>query len=197
MFVSQYLRAHRTAPLSRTRARAAMTFAVTAFSPTLLYYWIAAFSVWEALSIYFILNVFPHATVQEYYRRIPSWVTIGGDFLYSTLIFLTALALYARVRRRAPERFAHPAWFVALFVATQWVYDLTFAAIVLRLPKLTRYVDYFQRYIGEVGFGAAFSDSVYLVGWLLVTWLLLKYASLPLATFVLVFMLFVWIVWAY
>lgn len=174
-----------------------MAFAVTAFSPKLLYYWVVAFALWEAVSIYFILNVFRHDTVQEYYRRIPSWVTIGGDFLYSTLIFLTALGAYAALRRRAPARFAHPAWFVAVFVATQWAYDLTFAAVVLRLPKLTRYVDYFQRYIGEVGFGAAFSDSVYLVGWLLLAWLLLKVASVPVATYLLVLMLFVWIAWAY
>jgi len=171
--------------------------AVTAFSPQLIYYWIVAFSVWEAVSIYAILKVFHHETVQEYYRKIPSWVTIGGDFLYSTLIFLTALALFALVQRRAPGRFAGLGWFALLFVATQWAYDLAFATIVLRLPKLTRYVDYFQRYIGEVGFGAAFSDSAYLLGWLLVTWLLVKYVPLHLATYILVAMLFVWIMWAY
>lgn len=174
---------------------------VTAFSPQLIYYWIVAFSVWEAASIYFILKVFNHKTVQEYYREIPSWVTIGGDFLYSTLIFLTALALFALLQRRAPGgsggRFANPLWFVPLFVATQWAYDLAFATIILRLPKLTRYVDYFQRYIGEVGFGAAFSDSAYVVGWLLVTWLLIKYVPLQLATYILIAMLFVWIMWAY
>lgn len=124
-------------------------------------------------------------------------MTIGGDFLYSTLIFLTALALFALVQRRAPGRFAGLGWFTLLFVATQWAYDLAFATIVLRLPKLTRYVDYFQRYIGEVGFGAAFSDSAYLLGWLLVTWLLVKYVPMQTATYILVAMLFVWIMWAY
>jgi len=101
------------------------------------------------------------------------------------------------VQRRAPGRFAGLGWFALLFVITQWAYDLAFATIILRLPKLTRYVDYFQRYIGEVGFGAAFSDSAYLLGWLLVTWLLIKYVPLQMATYILVAMLFVWIMWAY
>jgi len=170
-----------------------MDASISVFSLQTLYYWIVAFSIWEAIAIVFILNVFHHKTVQEYYRRIPSWVTIGGDFLYSTLIFLTALGVYQYI----PLVNKNVWLFVVIFIATQWVYDITFATIINRIPTYTRYIDYFQRYIKEVSFGAAISDTVYLLGWLAVTWLLMKYVSIPIATFILVFMLFLWIIIAY
>jgi len=168
------------------------------FSPEALFYWLVAFSVYEWFSIAVILAFSKNrlSTPEEYYRKLPSWVAVSGDFIYTTAIFLTAQFLFKwvgpiAVRYAVPKLFA----FILLAVAVQWVYDLTFAQTVLSLPSsFSKYVSYFQRYIKEVTFGAAISDSIWMVGWLLVTLFMMKYVPFHIATLILVLSLFSWLV---
>lgn len=168
------------------------------FSPQVLFYWLVAFSVYEWLSVSVILAFSRNrlTTPEEYYRKLPSWVAVSGDFIYTTAIFLTAQLLFKWIGPMA-VRYAVPkvVAFILLAVAVQWIYDLTFAQTVLSLPSsFSKYVSYFQRYIKEVTFGAAISDSIWMVGWLLVTLFMMKYVPLHIATLILVLSLFSWLV---
>ena len=168
------------------------------FSPIVLFYWLTAFSVYEWAISWVIVSFSKNRlkTPIEYYRDLPSWVAVSGDFIYTTTILLTAQFLFRWIEPYAI------AWtvpkigaFIALIVIVQWVFDLTFAQIVLSLPSnFSKYVNYFQRYIREVTFGAAISDSIWLIGWILLTILFLKYMPLHLAMFVVTLSAFVWLV---
>lgn len=167
------------------------------FSPITLFYWLTAFSVYEWLSIGVILSFSKNKlkTPIEYYRDIPSWVAVSGDFVYTTAILLTAQLIFKWVEPYTTEWMVSKLGaFVALTVIIQWVFDLTFAQIVLALPSgFSKYVNYFQRYIGEVTLGAAISDSIWLIGWMLVTILFMKYLPLHIATLILVLSAFIWL----
>jgi hypothetical protein len=167
---------------------------LTTFSLTTLFYWTVAFTIVEVFTI-FLAQYTTRKTIAEYYRDLPKWVSVSGDYVYSTLIFLTALWVFSYVRRN-PSFSAIP-WFFVIFVITQWIFDITYATIINRLPSYTRYIDFFQRYIREVGFIAAIYDTVYNVIWLLILWFMLTYVPFKLALFILFFMIFIWIVWAY
>ena len=168
------------------------------FSPQVLFYWLVAFSVYEWISISAILTFSKNrlVTPEEYYRKLPSWVAVSGDFIYTTSILLTAQLLFKWiepivVRYAVPKLVA----FIVLAVVVQWIFDLTFAQTVLALPSnFSKYVSYFQRYIKEVTLGAAISDSIWMVGWLLVTILMMKFVPLHIATLILVLSLFIWLV---
>ena len=171
---------------------------LTTFSPETLFYWLVAFSVYEWMSIYVILAFSRNrlTTPEEYYRKLPSWVAVSGDFIYTTAIFLTAQLLFKWVSPIATRYGVNKlVAFILLAVVVQWVYDLTFAQIVLGLPSgFSKYVSYFQRYIKEVTIGAAISDSIWMVGWLLVTLVMIKYVPLHIATLISVLSLFIWLV---
>jgi hypothetical protein len=177
---------------------------LTRFHPMVLFYWTVAFAIWE----WFIFTVSPSILYkskpyQEYYRKLPSWVPVFGDYLYSTLIFLTTQWVFAWMApfvASVPTLSAVPplVLFAFLFVGLQWVYDILWATIVLRLPATTsRYIDFFQRYIRQTGFAAAIGDSVYLLAWLAVAWLLIRYVPLMGAIYILVAALFLWLVIGY
>lgn len=170
---------------------------LTIFSPQTLFYWLVAFSVYEWMSIYVILAFSRNrlTTPEEYYRKLPSWVAVSGDFIYTTAILLTAQLLFKWVSPMA-VRYGVNKWvaFILLAVLVQWFYDLTFAQTVLALPSsFSKYVSYFQRYIKEVTFGAAISDSIWMVGWLLVTFFMMKYVPVHIATLILMLSLFMWL----
>ena len=171
---------------------------LTTFSPETLFYWLVAFSVYEWMSIYVILAFSRNrlTTPEEYYRKLPSWVAVSGDFIYTTAIFLTAQLLFKWIAPLASRYGVNKlVAFILLAVVVQWVYDLTFAQIVLGLPSgFSKYVSYFQRYIKEVTIGAAISDSIWMVGWLLVTLVMIKYVPLHIATLISVLSLFIWLV---
>lgn len=169
------------------------------FSLETLFYWLVAFSIYEWVTIYIIVTVSKMRgtkTPVEYYQQLPSWVAVSGDFIYSTAIFITSQLLFRWVEPIA-IRYAMPklpAFFI-LFLIVQWIFDLTFAQIVLHLPStFSKYVSYFQRYIKEVTFSAAIADSIWGIGWLLFTLLLMKYVSMPIAMLILVLSLFSWLV---
>jgi hypothetical protein len=174
------------------------------FHPMVLFYWTVAFAVWEWLFVAVSLKMFPDVgTFQEYYRKLPSWVPISGDYLYSTLIFLSAQWVFAWMTpfvASVPTLAAVPSLvlFAFLFIALQWVYDLLWATLVLALPAETsRYIHFFQRYIRQVGFSAAIGDSLYLLAWLAVAWLLLTYVPISVALYLLIAALFFWLVFRY
>jgi len=131
----------------------------------------------------------------EYYKSLPSWVAVSGDFIYTTAILLTAQLVFKWIEPFVSvSAYKLPA-FLGVAVLTQWVYDLLFAQFVLTMPSgFSKYVSYFQRYIKEVTFGAAVSDSIWMLGWLLLTVLCMKYVSLPVALLILSLSLFAWLV---
>jgi hypothetical protein len=168
------------------------------FSPVVLFYWLVAFSVyeWIAISVILAFSKNRFKTPLEYYQDLPSWVAVSGDFIYTTAILLTAQLVFHWIepyvtKIKAPKLGA----FIVLIVLVQWVFDLTFAQGVLALPSsFSKYVNYFQRYIGEVTFGAAISDSIWMVGWLLLTLLFIKYVPLHIGALILSLSLFLWLV---
>lgn len=167
------------------------------FHPQVLFYWLVAFAIWEWIFVVGGLRFATSKTFREYYTQLPAWVPITGDFLYSTLIFLTAQWLTPMVLAALPATFhlSPLVVFVGTFVLVQWVYDLSYAFIVSRLPSTTsRYVDYFQRYMKEFGFFAALGDTLYGLVWLAFTWILLRYVPIGAAIFILIASLFLWMV---
>lgn len=165
------------------------------FSPETLLYWTVAFSIYEWIAIYTILSFSKNRfkTPIEYYRSVPSWVAVSGDFIYTTAILITAQLVFKWVEPFATN-YKLPA-FIGLAVLVQWVYDLLFAQFVLAMPSgFSKYVSYFQRYIKEVTFGAAISDSIWVIGWIVLTVLCMKYVSIPVAFLILSLSLFAWLV---
>ena len=165
------------------------------FSPEILLYWTVAFSIFEWIAIYTILSFSKNRlkTPVEYYRSLPSWVAVSGDFIYTTAILLTAQFAFKWVEPYI-KLYKFPA-FLGVAIVIQWMYDLVFAQFVLALASgFSQYVSYFQRYIKEVTFGAAISDSIWMVGWLLVTLFMMRYIPVHIATLILVLSLFMWLV---
>lgn len=168
------------------------------FHPMILVYWTVAFAIWEWLFVAISPRIFTNIpTYQEYYRKMPSWVPVSGDYLYSTLIFLTAQWVFPWVAPKTPT--VPPlVLFALIFVGLQWVYDLLWATLVLWLPSDTsRYIAFFQRYIRQAGFNAAIGDSIYILAWLAIAWLLLRYVPLSVALYILLAALFLWLVVRY
>lgn len=171
------------------------------FSPQTLFYWLVAFSIYEWVAIYIILafSQNKYRTPVEYYTKLPSWVSVSGDFIYSTAIFLTAQLVFKMLEQsktiKMNDNLTKVLVFLGIIIATQWIYDLTFAFIVMNIPNgFSKYVSFFQRYIKEVNFGAVISDSIWLVGWLFLTMILIQYVSLPYACLILTLSLFAWLV---
>jgi hypothetical protein len=120
---------------------------------------------------------------------------VSGDFIYSTAIFLTAQLIFKMLEQsktiKMNDNLTKVLVFIGIIIAIQWVYDLSFAFIVMNLPNgFSKYVAFFQRYIKEVNFGAVISDSIWLVGWLLLTMFIIQYVSLPYACLILTLSLF-------
>lgn len=168
------------------------------FSLETLLYWIVAFSIYEWITFIFILSISKNKfkTPIEYYRVLPSWVPVFGDFIYTTAILLTAqLALPLVTQYVKYDQKYKLAVFILLAVIIQWIYDLSFAYFITSMPAgYSKYISFFQRYIKEVGIWAAISDSIWVVGWLLLTVILMNYVSLNVATLILSLSLFLWLV---
>jgi len=164
------------------------------FSLETLLYWTVAFSIYEWIGIYIIRSFSKNKfkTPVEYYRDLPSWVAVSGDYIYTTVIFLTAQIVFKWVDPFVAEYKLIA--FLGVAVAVQWIYDLLFAQFVLAMPSgFSKYVSYFQRYIKEVTFGAAIADSIWVTSWILVTVLCMKYISIPFAFLILFISLFAWL----
>jgi hypothetical protein len=145
------------------------TRSVFQFSPTSLLAWTAAYAIWEPIS-YFVIRALSSAkTVGEYYdpKRMPIPIVFFGDFIYSTFILL--IAQQAIASWIAPQALVTPmGWIHALllFLGVQWISDFSFYQLITRVPPVTRYIDFFQRYTKEVSFTAILGDSGYGVVWL-------------------------------
>ena len=141
------------------------------FSPTSLLAWTAAYAIWEPIS-YFVIRALSSAkTVGEYYdpKRMPIPVVFFGDYIYSTFILLIAQqAISATVGAPTLSLASFAPWIHALlvFLGIQWVSDFSFYQLITRVPPVTRYIDFFQRYTKEVSFSAILGDSAYGVVWL-------------------------------
>ena len=135
------------------------------FSGSSLLAWTSAYALWEPVSYFLIRALSKARTVGEYYdpARIPVGVVFFGDYIYSTFILLIAQQVIGRILGSSGS---WPAA-LAVFLGVQWLSDFIFYLFVTALPRGTsRYVDFFQRYTGEVGVGALVGDSLYGVVWL-------------------------------
>lgn len=155
-----------------------MSQSVFRFSPTSLLAWTAAYAIWEPISYFVIRAASSAKTVGEYYdpKRIPVPIVFFGDYIYSTFILLIAQqAISATVG--APTFTSLSTWIHALlvFLGIQWVSDFSFYQLITRVPPVTRYIDFFQRYTKEVSFSAILGDSAYGVVWLALSQALATY----------------------
>jgi hypothetical protein len=146
-----------------------MAQSVFTFSPTSLLAWTAAYAIWEPISYFVIRAASSAKTVGEYYdpKRMPIPVVFFGDYIYSTFILLIAQQLIGAVLGTASLS-SPTGWIHALlvFLGIQWVSDFSFYQLITRVPPVTRYIDFFQRYTKEVSFNAILGDSAYGVVWL-------------------------------
>jgi hypothetical protein len=133
--------------------------------------WSSSFVIVETITNLFLwaTSKGKSGTINEYYHKMPVPIVVIGDFTYSTLIFLTALAIFKAHKGVYP---LVQDWmlFTIIFIITQWIYDITWALSVKTIIKTTKtknkYLDFFNRYANELGFQAAFGDSLYGLAWL-------------------------------
>jgi hypothetical protein len=169
------------------------------FSPQTLFYWTVAYSIYEWIAIYLIIEISRinnHKTPIRYYSILPSWVPVSGDFIYTTIILITAQILFTQFESKLDEYIKSKLLaFIVILVLVQWTFDLLFAYIVMSVPSgFSKYVSFFQSYIKEVGYGAALADSIWIVGWLLLTLLCIKYVPISVGTLIIFLSLFIWLV---
>lgn len=134
--------------------------------------WTAAYCILEPISYHVIPAFSGSKTVAEYYdiRKTPVAMVVFGDYIYSTFLLLVTQGIIPLVLGTSAS-LSVLTWIMcfAIFVAVQWVGDLSFYTIVSQLPKTGKYIDFFQRYGKEVGLSAPFGDSVYGLCWFLLT----------------------------
>lgn len=162
------------------------------FNSTSLLAWIAAYSIYEPITYFVIPAILKSKTVQEYYnyKKIPFAIVAFGDFIYSTFLLLVAQQVIKHTIG-APSNISLATWILSflLFVGVQWVGDVSFFSFIQRIPPITKYIDFFQRYTKEVGIGAAIADSIYGIFWFILTQLMASYAPVWLqTTFITLFM---------
>ncbi len=146
------------------------------FSSSSLLAWTAAYAIWEPIS-YFVIRALSGAkTVGEYYdpNRMPIPIVFFGDYIYSTFILLIAQQV---IGWAGPTLLRPTGWIHALllFLGIQWVSDFSFYQLISRVPPVTRYIDFFQRYTKEVGVSAILGDSAYGVVWIALSQALASY----------------------
>lgn len=155
--------------------------------------WTSAFVIVETITNTFLwwqFRMSPNSTVHEYYTKVPVPIVILGDYSYSTVILLTTMAIFKQYRGTnfASLEVKDIARFALIFIAVQWVFDITWATLVFKLRDKkvkNKYVDFFARYGREVGMRAVLGDSVYLLAWLILTVSLL-YKSNELVKYLLI-----------
>lgn len=98
---------------------------------------------------------------------MPIPIVFFGDFIYSTFILLISQQVI-HLTVGAPSFASLASWIHALlvFLGIQWASDFSFYQLITRVPPVTRYIDFFQRYTKEVSFTAILGDSAYGVVWL-------------------------------
>ncbi len=141
-----------------------------------------------------------NSTINEYYTRVPTYIVVLGDFLYSTLIFLIALALYRYITQKQSVSLNDWWIFIIIFVCVQWTLDLTWALVVKSLVSngiTNRYLDFFNRYANEVGIKAVIGDTMYGLCWLILFAIMLTKASDILKYFLIVLGLFILVIMSF
>lgn len=162
--------------------------------PTLLS-WAAAYAIWEPISYFIIPKIFKAATTQQYYNpKFFSFPTVaGGDFIYSTMLFLIAQRVILSIFGEVSPLNAID-WIKRLlaFIAVQWAGDISFWQIISRIPAQgNKYIDFFQRYGKDVGVGAPIGDSLYGIVWFTITQLMASFAPSWLQVFLISTFLFI------
>ena len=174
-----------------------ITPSIWEFGPKSLIALTAAYAVIEPISYYLIPAISKSATVKEYYnhKRVPFPIVASGDYLYSVVLFLVAQQVIGTVFSSiAPANIG--GWLLRFltFCGVQWTGDFTWYQIVSRLPRSTKYIDFFQRYMKEVSSWALIGDSLYGLGWFGVAQLIASYVPMWLQIAAIVMFLFLTIV---
>lgn len=148
--------------------------------PTYLFNWIVSFVIFES-----VFNTFAWTqtnyekpsfkTLKRYYHDMPVPIVVFGDFFYSTMIFLNALAInnMAFKEGNITESYSNMTTFVAIMVGVQVCYDILYYIFVTRsgLDQRNDYVAFFKEYAEDYSYRAIYSDSIYLVLWAIVFYL--------------------------
>jgi hypothetical protein len=170
------------------------------FSVQSLLAWCAAYAVYEPISYVVIPAILRSETVQEYYnyKKIPFAIVAFGDFIYSTFLLLVAQQIIYHTLG-APIVVSLELWILSflMFVGVQWIGDITFYSIIRRMPPITKYIDFFQRYTKEVGIGAAIADSIYGIVWFILAQTMASYAPVWFQTTCITLFLFATLVVSY
>jgi hypothetical protein len=162
------------------------------FSGSSLLAWCSAYAIYEPLSYFVIPAILSSETVQEYYnyKKIPFAIVAFGDFIYSTFLLLVAQQVIKHTVGAASS-VSMVTWILSfiIFVGVQWVGDISFYSFIQRIPPITKYIDFFQRYTKEVGVGAAIADSIYGIFWFILAQIMASHAPVWLqATLITLFM---------
>lgn len=167
------------------------------FSPHTLFYWLVSFSIFEWIAIFLILSIFKNSKIlNDYYTKIPSWVAVSGDFIYTTAILLIAQMIFQWLEPIFSKytRYKLPI-FIVIMLITQWISDLIFALFVSTRPiGFSKYTTFFQKYIKKAKFIAVIGDTIWIASWILMTVICMKYIPLHLACLILAISLFMWLV---
>jgi hypothetical protein len=164
--------------------------------------WTSAFVVIEIVANSFLwwVSKGTKTTINEYYNIVPTHIVVFGDYLYSTLIFLLALAVFRYVTKKQTIDLKNALLFVVVFVAVQWTLDLTWALVVKTLISnniSNKYLDFFNRYANEVGIKAVLGDMLYGLCWLLLFAVIYKtFGDIP-KYFLIILGLFIVVIMSY
>lgn len=172
-----------------------------------LFNWLVSFVIFESMFNTFAWTQTNYEkpsfkTLKRYYHDMPVPIVVFGDFFYSTMIFLNALAIHTMLFREGPTRditgsVSNMTAFVAILIGVQVCYDILYYIFVTRsgLDKRNDYVAFFKEYAEDYSYRAIYSDSIYLALWSIVFYvtynsdtLLWKYYAIAFGGFLLVMM---------
>lgn len=129
----------------------------------LLISWLAAFPFIELFynSLFYTIGT---GTTAEYYRKTPTYVVVFGDLSYFSVVFLIAVYIFKYYNKVYPSL---RVWkeFLIVLILTQWVIDFIWAVVVNVTKTKNRYINFFKRYIAEVGIKGLIIYSIYLCLW--------------------------------
>jgi hypothetical protein len=155
--------------------------------------WSSAYAIYEPITYFLIPYFFRSKTVSEYYNpsKTPVSIVTFGDYIYSTfLLLISQMVITSVLGTTAPSNIIQWCIRFFMFIAVQWVGDISFYQIISRLSPTTKYIDFFQRYGKDVGIGAPIGDSLYGVGWFILYQIMASFVSIPVKMTLIVLFMF-------
>lgn len=174
---------------------------IWSFTPEHLFQWVVAFALFEIPMALFYWNISsPNDNVRTWYKGdyINIWNVILQDAVYVILGIIITVALLSFLHHKYGIQKSLMS-FLLLFIAVQIVGDLTFATLMLRIPKSysTKWVSFFQNYINTSSWYALFGDTLYIIAWTLTYYILSKHIQPTFSQQIAVLCTFLFLVSAY